>query len=145
MDRGPARSTPLGRRAKPRVVLEREVAYHLEGETRENMTAAQFEDLTENEAEEILRWRFSELLRVGYDTDAATGTRWCSATARASGSCRSTRLRSVPRSATPPRPRVPFEGSCRRGRQSAWSATLDWTTSTATGESSATSSPPAAT
>ena len=71
MDRGPARSTPLGRRAKPRVVLEREVAYHLEGETRENMTAAQFEDLTENEAEEILRWRFSELLRVGYDTDAA--------------------------------------------------------------------------
>jgi len=47
------------------------MAYHLEGETRENMTAAQFEGLTETEAEEILRWRFSELLRAGYDTDAA--------------------------------------------------------------------------
>jgi len=35
------------------------------------MTAAQFEGLTETEAEEILRWRFSELLRAGYDTDAA--------------------------------------------------------------------------
>ena len=35
------------------------------------MTAAQFELIDETEAEAILRWRFEELLRAGYDPGAA--------------------------------------------------------------------------
>ena len=35
------------------------------------MTAAQFETIDETEAEAILRWRFSALVRSGYDVDAA--------------------------------------------------------------------------
>jgi len=31
------------------------------------MTAAQFETLEAPEAEEVLRWRFEELVRAGYD------------------------------------------------------------------------------
>jgi hypothetical protein len=35
------------------------------------MTAAQFELIDETEAEAILRWRFDELLRAGYDVGSA--------------------------------------------------------------------------
>ena len=35
------------------------------------MTAAQFELIDETEAEAILRWRFEELMRAGYDPGAA--------------------------------------------------------------------------
>ena len=35
------------------------------------MTAAQYELIDETEAEAILRWRFEELLRAGYDPGAA--------------------------------------------------------------------------
>ena len=35
------------------------------------MTAAQFEKLGELEAEQVLRWRFEELVRVGYDAGEA--------------------------------------------------------------------------
>jgi len=35
------------------------------------MTAAQFEGLGELEAENVLRWRFEELVRVGYDPGEA--------------------------------------------------------------------------
>ncbi|MEX2614173.1 MAG: hypothetical protein WD380_11390 [Gaiellaceae bacterium] len=35
------------------------------------MTAAQFELIDESEAEAILRWRFEELVRSGYDVGSA--------------------------------------------------------------------------
>ena len=35
------------------------------------MTAAQFEAIDETEAEMILRWRFDELVRAGYDVGTA--------------------------------------------------------------------------
>jgi hypothetical protein len=35
------------------------------------MTAAQFEAIDETEAEIILRWRFDELVRAGYDVGTA--------------------------------------------------------------------------
>lgn len=35
------------------------------------MTAAQFEDLEESEAVEVLRWRFDVLLRAGFDFEQA--------------------------------------------------------------------------
>jgi hypothetical protein len=35
------------------------------------MTAAQFEQIDEIEAEAILRWRFEELMRAGYDIGSA--------------------------------------------------------------------------
>jgi hypothetical protein len=35
------------------------------------MTAAQFEGLDELEAETVLRWRFEELIRSGYDAGEA--------------------------------------------------------------------------
>lgn len=35
------------------------------------MTAAQFERLGDLEAETVLRWRFEELVRVGYDAGDA--------------------------------------------------------------------------
>jgi len=35
------------------------------------MTAAQFELIDESEAEAILRWRFEELVRAGYDIGSA--------------------------------------------------------------------------
>jgi hypothetical protein len=35
------------------------------------MTAAQFEAIDETEAEIILRWRFDELVRAGYDIGTA--------------------------------------------------------------------------
>jgi hypothetical protein len=35
------------------------------------MTAAQFETIDETEAEAILRWRFDELVRAGYDIGSA--------------------------------------------------------------------------
>jgi hypothetical protein len=35
------------------------------------MTAAQFEQLGELEVETVLRWRFEELVRVGYDAGEA--------------------------------------------------------------------------
>ena len=35
------------------------------------MTAAQFEQLGAIEAENVLRWRFEELVRVGYDAGEA--------------------------------------------------------------------------
>ena len=35
------------------------------------MTAAQFELIDETEAEAILRWRFDELVRAGYDVGSA--------------------------------------------------------------------------
>jgi hypothetical protein len=35
------------------------------------MTAAQFELVDETEAEAILRWRFDELVRSGYDVGSA--------------------------------------------------------------------------
>ena len=35
------------------------------------MTAAQFEQLEETEAVEVLRWRFDVLLRVGFDIEQA--------------------------------------------------------------------------
>jgi hypothetical protein len=35
------------------------------------MTAAQFEAIDETEAELILRWRFDELVRAGYDVGTA--------------------------------------------------------------------------
>jgi hypothetical protein len=35
------------------------------------MTAAQFELIDETEAEAILRWRFDELMRAGYDIGSA--------------------------------------------------------------------------
>lgn len=35
------------------------------------MTAAQFEAIDETEAEMILRWRFDELVRSGYDIGSA--------------------------------------------------------------------------
>jgi len=35
------------------------------------MTAAQFELIDETEAEAILRWRFDELVRAGYDIGSA--------------------------------------------------------------------------
>jgi hypothetical protein len=35
------------------------------------MTAAQFEQLGELEVEHVLRWRFEELTRVGYDAGEA--------------------------------------------------------------------------
>jgi hypothetical protein len=43
-----------------------------EDETREAaVTAAQFELIDETEAEAILRWRFEELVRAGYDIGSA--------------------------------------------------------------------------
>jgi hypothetical protein len=36
------------------------------------MTAAQFEHLDENEAHEILHWRFESLVRAGYSVEDAT-------------------------------------------------------------------------
>jgi hypothetical protein len=38
---------------------------------RDGMTAAQFELIDETEAEAILRWRFEELVRAGYDVGSA--------------------------------------------------------------------------
>jgi hypothetical protein len=35
------------------------------------MTAAQFEQLEETEAVEVLRWRFDVLIRVGFDIEQA--------------------------------------------------------------------------
>lgn len=35
------------------------------------MTAAQFETIGDTEAEMILRWRFDELVRAGYDIGSA--------------------------------------------------------------------------
>jgi hypothetical protein len=35
------------------------------------MTAAQFEQLEETEAVEVLRWRFDVLIRVGFDIEEA--------------------------------------------------------------------------
>jgi len=35
------------------------------------MTAAQFELIDDTEAEAILRWRFEELVRAGYDVGSA--------------------------------------------------------------------------
>ena len=35
------------------------------------MTVAQFETIDETEAELILRWRFDELVRAGYDVGSA--------------------------------------------------------------------------
>jgi hypothetical protein len=35
------------------------------------VTAAQFETIDETEAELILRWRFDELVRAGYDVGSA--------------------------------------------------------------------------
>jgi hypothetical protein len=35
------------------------------------MTAAQFEQLEESEAVEVLRWRFDVLLRIGFDIEQA--------------------------------------------------------------------------
>jgi hypothetical protein len=35
------------------------------------MTAAQFEQLEETEAVEVLRWRFDVLLRLGFDIEQA--------------------------------------------------------------------------
>ena len=35
------------------------------------MTAAQFEQLEEHEATEVLRWRFEVLVRAGYDMEQA--------------------------------------------------------------------------
>jgi hypothetical protein len=35
------------------------------------MTAAQFEQLEETEAVEVLRWRFDVLIRVGFEIDQA--------------------------------------------------------------------------
>jgi hypothetical protein len=35
------------------------------------MTAAQFEMINDSEAEAILRWRFEELVRGGYDVGSA--------------------------------------------------------------------------
>ncbi len=35
------------------------------------MTAAQFEQLEEREAAELLRWRFEVLVRAGYDMEQA--------------------------------------------------------------------------
>lgn len=35
------------------------------------MTAAQFEELDESDAVEVLRWRFGVLLRAGFDFDQA--------------------------------------------------------------------------
>jgi hypothetical protein len=35
------------------------------------VTAAQFETIDETEAEMILRWRFDELARSGYDVESA--------------------------------------------------------------------------
>ena len=35
------------------------------------MTAAQFETIDETEVEAILRWRFNELVRTGYDVASA--------------------------------------------------------------------------
>jgi hypothetical protein len=35
------------------------------------MTAAQFETIDETEAEAILRWRFDELVRAGFDIGSA--------------------------------------------------------------------------
>jgi len=35
------------------------------------MTAAQFELIDDTEAEAILRWRFDELVRAGYDVGSA--------------------------------------------------------------------------
>jgi hypothetical protein len=35
------------------------------------MTAAQFETIDETEVEAILRWRFDELVRAGYDIGSA--------------------------------------------------------------------------
>lgn len=35
------------------------------------MTAAQFEELETPEAEAVLRWRFEELVRAGYDPGSA--------------------------------------------------------------------------
>jgi len=41
------------------------------GEGDDEMTAAQFELIDETEAEAILRWRFEELVRAGYDVGSA--------------------------------------------------------------------------
>ena len=35
------------------------------------MTAAQFEKVDANEAKAVLSWRFEELVRAGYDAEAA--------------------------------------------------------------------------
>jgi hypothetical protein len=35
------------------------------------MTAAQFEQLADHEVETVLRWRFEELVRVGYEAGEA--------------------------------------------------------------------------
>ena len=35
------------------------------------MTAAQFETIGETQAEAVLRWRFTTLVRSGYDIDSA--------------------------------------------------------------------------
>ena len=35
------------------------------------MTAADFEVLSEDEAERVIRWRFDELIRAGYESDEA--------------------------------------------------------------------------
>ena len=35
------------------------------------MTVAQFEELGDIEAEEVIRWRFDELVRAGYDAGDA--------------------------------------------------------------------------
>jgi hypothetical protein len=45
----------------------------LKAETRGRpaMTAAQFELIDDTEAEAILRWRFDELVRAGYDVGSA--------------------------------------------------------------------------
>jgi len=46
---------------------------NLKAETRGRpaMTAAQFELIDDTEAEAILRWRFDELVRAGYDVGSA--------------------------------------------------------------------------
>ena len=49
--------------------LNCEAVGHDERET--PMTAAQFELIDETEAEAILRWRFEELVRAGYDIGSA--------------------------------------------------------------------------
>jgi methylmalonyl-CoA mutase N-terminal domain/subunit len=44
---------------------------HAATERRGEMTAAQFEMLDASAAEDVLRWRFDELVRAGYDADHA--------------------------------------------------------------------------
>jgi hypothetical protein len=46
-------------------------ATHGTSERKSEMTAAQFEQLEETEAVEVLRWRFDVLIRVGFGVEEA--------------------------------------------------------------------------